>query len=112
MIKLNNELKILSIDEVLTQQFLCEMKDFLRVDLEDDDNEIMGLIIAAEVYLKNAGCIVDYNNFLFVLAIKLLVSHWYENRMIVSSVGVKSNLSYSLESIITQLKYAYGDELI
>lgn len=86
-------------------KFLEDVKSFLRVDFEEDNYEIKGLIITAESYLKNAGCIVDYNNFLFTLAIKMLVSIWYEDK----EVTEKSN--YSLDAIITQLIYSYDGDV-
>lgn len=109
-------LQVLSLDKELLEILMSDIKGFLRVDFEYDDNLIFSLIVTAEGYLKNAGCIVDYNNFLFVLAIKLLVVHWYDNREVIAIAGSKpaysNNLSYSLESIITQLKYSYGDDII
>ncbi|MDK2587459.1 head-tail connector protein [Romboutsia sedimentorum] len=83
-----------------------ELKSFLRVDFDEDDKLIDSLIIASENYLKNAGCIVDYTNNLFFLAIKMLTSHWYENREV---IGTDEKMSYSLDSIIMQLKYCYED---
>lgn len=88
-------------NEELFTQLLEDVKHFLRVDFSEDDNEISGLIITAQEYLKNAGCVVDYNNFLFVLALKMLVSKWYEDKEVID----KSN--YSLNAIITQLIYSY-----
>ena len=52
-------------------------------------------------YLKNAGCVVTEGE-LYNLAIKILVSHWYENREV---LGKADRLAHSLDSIITQLKY-------
>lgn len=86
-----------------------ELKSFLRVDFDEDDKLIDSLIITSEGYLKNAGCIVDYDNNLFLLAVKMLTSHWYENREV---VGTDEKMAYSLSSIIMQLKYCYEDVTI
>ena len=83
---------------------LDELKLYLRVDIEDDDTLIAALQKSAEVYLENAGVIKDYSKELYKLAIKLLVSHWYENRD-VQSEKAAAKLSFSLDTIITQLKY-------
>lgn len=79
-----------------------ELKLFLRIDSIEDDTLIQGLQFAAEEYMTNAGVIKDYTKFLYILAIKILVGHWYENR---STVGKADKLAYSLDSMILQLKY-------
>lgn len=85
---------------------LNELKEFLRVDSTDEDILIAGLQKAAEEYLINAGVNIDYSKELYKLAIKVLVNHWYDNRMINTnnnkSVG---NLSYSLSAMINQLRH-------
>lgn len=82
-----------------------EIKEYLRVDGEEETSLITNLQTAAENYLTNAGCTKDYSNELYKLAIKLLVSHWYENRQI-EQVGTNiTKLEYSLDPIIAQLKY-------
>ena len=83
---------------------LDELKLYLRVDIEDDDTLIAALQKSAEEYLENAGVTKDYSKELYKLAIKLLVSHWYENRD-VQSEKAAAKLSFSLDTIITQLKY-------
>lgn len=81
---------------------LQELKNYLRVDFEDDDPLIQSLQVAAEQYITNAGITKDYTMELYKLAVKLLVGHWYDNREV---VGQAQKLAYSLESIIVQLKY-------
>lgn len=84
---------------------VTELKKYLNVT-EDDDNGILeSLQLAAEEYLNNAGVKKKYSNNLYSLAIKLLVSHWYENRMIQSDKS-PNKLAFSLDAIIMQLKYA------
>lgn len=83
---------------------LDELKLYLRVDIADDDTLIAALQKSAEEYLENAGVTKDYSKELYKLAIKLLVSHWYENRDIQSEKSA-AKLSFSLDTIITQLKY-------
>lgn len=83
-----------------------EAKEFLRIDGNDEDLLIQSLLTAAENYLTNAGVTVTSGP-LYELAIKLLVSHWYENRAVVG-VGKADKLAFSLDSIIAQLKYCYS----
>ncbi len=89
-----------------------EMKEYLRVDGDEENNSITGLIEAAEMYLVNAGCALKDANGkpinLAKLAVKQLVVHWYENR---EPTGKADRLAFSLDNIIAQLKYCYGSEI-
>lgn len=85
---------------------LDELKLFLRVDGEDEDTLIQGLQLGAEEYLLNAGINKDYTKELYKLAIKLLVTHWYNNREV---TGKADKLAFSLDTIILQLKYTQTD---
>ena len=81
---------------------LEELKLFLRIDGNDENLLIQGLQSAAEEYMLNAGVYKDYTKFLYSLAVKMLVGHWYENR---SVVGKADKLAFSLDTMILQLKY-------
>lgn len=85
---------------------LEEIKEYMRIDGNEEDLSVQNLIISAEIYLKNAGVIKDYENELYNLAIKMLVLHWYENREV---VGNASKMTFSLDNIITQLKYCHEE---
>jgi uncharacterized phage protein (predicted DNA packaging) len=88
---------------------LEEIKVFLKVDHEEEDAFIQGLKLSAEEYLTNAGIKKDYTKELYKLAIKILISHWYENRA-VETVGKNvSKIAFGLDTIIVQLKYTQGD---
>ena len=53
----------------------------------------------------------DYEKELYKLAIRILVSHWYENRS-VETVGKNvSKIAFGLDTIIVQLKYTQGDAI-
>lgn len=82
-----------------------EIKLFLRIDDNSEDTLIESFKSAAEEYLENAGVIKDYSKELYKLAIKLLVSHWYENRDSVLIGSISKKLEYSLNSILIQLQY-------
>lgn len=85
---------------------LEKIKEYLKIDSNDEDVTVQALITSAELYLKNAGVLEDYQNELYDLAIKMLVLHWYENREI---VGNAKKMAFSLDNIITQLQYCYGE---
>ena len=83
---------------------VTELKEYLRIDNSDEDVLILGLQKAAEEYMTNAGVNKDYTKELYKLAIKVLVNHWYDNRMIYIDKSL-NDLSYSLSAMITQIKY-------
>lgn len=85
---------------------LEKIKEYLKIDSNDEDITVQALITSAELYLKNAGVLEDYQNELYGLAIKMLVLHWYENREI---IGNAQKMAFSLDNIITQLQYCYGE---
>lgn len=88
---------------------LEELKLFLKID---DDEEILlieGLQKSAEEYLNNAGIKKDYTKELYKLAIKILVSHWYENRAVETIGKNVSKVAFGLDTILIQLKYSQGD---
>lgn len=80
---------------------LEDIKLYLRVDHDEEDNLLLSLQKASEEYLYNAGCVKNYDNDLYRIAIKMLINHWYDNRGI---IGVSDHISHSLESIIYQLR--------
>lgn len=80
---------------------LEKVKFSCRIDDDTFDEELEELILAAEIYLENAGIKKDYDNKLYLLSIKKLVKHWYDNDI----VGSKLNeLPYGLDTIINQLQ--------
>jgi uncharacterized phage protein (predicted DNA packaging) len=87
---------------------LKDIKDYLRVDGSDDDTQVEDLILAADIYLVNAGATRDHGNSLYKLALKILVTQWYENRIPVGEVTAE--MAFSLRHILTQLKYCYGGD--
>lgn len=78
-----------------------DIKLFLRIGHDEEDDLLNSLKIASEEYLYNAGCIKNYENELYKLSIKLLIVHWYENRGL---IGNATYVKHSLESMIYQLR--------
>lgn len=86
---------------------LEDVKNYLKIDddIVEEDEFLASLIIGSELYLKNAiGTSVDTLNPLFVLAQKMLISDWFENRGSLLVGKTSKTLENSLNSIITQLK--------
>lgn len=88
---------------------LEELKLFLKIDDNEEDILIEGLQLSAEEYLINAGIKKDYTKELYKLAIKILVSHWYENRAVETIGKNVSKIAFGLDTILIQLKYNQGD---
>ena len=77
---------------------LEEMKKYLLIDFDDQDNEIKDLIYAAQSELATSGVpFPKVVNPLYNLAVKMLVSNFYEDR---NSLGTRG---YKVDAIITKL---------
>lgn len=97
---------------------LEEVKNHLRVDLDDDDALIQSLIVAAEDYLKNAtgkeypetdenGGKPGYE--LEKVYLNLLIAYWYENRTAVprnkgAGGEVPDGFTFAMRSLLLQLQ--------
>lgn len=82
------------------------VKEFLRVDYEEEDALIESLIIASEMYLKNAtGKEFTSKNELAVLYCKVLIGDWYNNRELMANKNVSEKVKFTLQSILLQLQY-------
>lgn len=84
-----------------------EVKVWLRVDGEDDNNLIAILINTAEQYLKNAtGNNYNATNNLAKLFCMSLITDWYENREFIGKESDRTR--FTIQSILMQLTYG-GD---
>lgn len=90
---------------------LQEVKEYARIDIDEDDQLIQGLITAAEEYLKNAtgkeypvadsgGSKADYG--LEKIYLQLLISYWYENRAPAGRTG--EDFNRMTKSLLLQLQ--------
>ncbi|MCI8951620.1 MAG: phage gp6-like head-tail connector protein [Lachnospiraceae bacterium] len=90
---------------------LKEVKDYARIDIDEDDSLLETLIVAAEEYLKNAtgkeypetdedGNKLNYG--LEKIYLQLLIAYWYEKRAPVGGVG--EDFSYMTKSLMLQLQ--------
>lgn len=86
---------------------LEETKAFLKVDFDDEDILIESLILAAQLYLKNAtGIIFDNTNPLAVLYCKVLVYEWYKDKSLMEDSKVSERVKFTLQSILLQLQFS------
>ena len=82
---------------------LERLKQYIRIDTDDDDILLEQLKQSAEQYLKNAGVSVGYENALYCTAVNMLVANWYDNRDVISA---KDTLSTYQKRGIQWLAYA------
>ncbi|PJN90984.1 head-tail connector protein [Bacillus sp. mrc49] len=79
---------------------LSEVKEYLRIDGNEDDVLISLLMEAAKDYLSNAG-VTERDSALYKVAVMLYVTLQYENR----DPGQKiEKFNIAFQSIIMQLK--------
>lgn len=92
---------------------LSEVKEYLRIDINDDDQLLQSLITVAIEYLKNATGKeypkTDQDNYeLEKIYLKLLISYWYEQRtpvlMRASKFEVGEEFGYMTRSLLLQLQ--------
>ena len=90
---------------------LQEVKEYARIDIDEDDQLLQTLITAAEQYLRNAtgkeypetdetGEEVNYE--LEKIYLQLLIAYWYEKRTPAGGVG--EDFSYLTKSLMLQLQ--------
>ena len=86
---------------------LDDAKAFLKVDYNDEDLTIGSLIMASEMYLKNAtGKEFTNKNQLAVLYCKVLINEWFSNRELMEGKDVSEKVRFTLQSILLQLQYS------
>ena len=85
---------------------LEEVKSFLRVDFEDDDNLIKCIMEAAKLYIEDAVGEFDKDNPKANLLFMALVQDLYDNRELMVTEQKKKRMSYTYASIILQLQYS------
>lgn len=90
---------------------LEELKKYLSVDYDEDDELLSSLMEAAEEYLLNAGIKKNYTKKLYTLAVKLLVKNWYDDEESISIGNKNDKAQFALNSILTQLKYCGDDNV-
>jgi len=71
------------------------------------DDDVSGYIAAAETYLSNAGITKAESDALYALAVKMLVSTWYDNRTTDPSDKAAPQ-PFGLSGIILQLQLSQG----
>lgn len=105
-------------------QLLDELKEYLRIDGNDEDRSLSTFLQTAILVLENGGVKQPNDYYLIVddedvfaqhrLAIMILATHFYENRIVITPSTIKTAqqpIPYGLQSLILQLKWVNPDEL-
>ena len=83
---------------------LAACKTYMRVDGDEDDSLIAGLMAAAREYLDGAGIPEpSEGSKLYTMAVHSLTLHYYDHR---DAVGGEAVLPLGLRPIINQLKHS------
>lgn len=83
---------------------LSEIKLYCHIEDDIEDTEVLDMQKAAEEYLLNAGISLNYEDFRYKLAVKMLISHWYENRGALIIGSISKDMEHGLDSLLTQLQ--------
>ena len=86
-----------------------ELKTYLRIDNDEEDDLLSSLLTAAESYIKQTtgktlkGEADISTDELYCVCVKLMVSHWYENRAAQVVGAVINDFDYSVKALIRHI---------
>ena len=80
---------------------LERIKNYLRIDTNIEDEQILEFILAAKEYIKGAGVLVTSGH-MYNLAVSMVVCHFYENRGILGDNA--KIIPHGINTILMKLK--------
>lgn len=86
-----------------------KVKEYLRVDVDEDDGIIEQMMAAAENYIIAAVGKYDSSNEKANMLFMALVQDLYDNRTLMITEQQKKRMSYTFASIILQLQLQYQE---
>ncbi|MGE7932120.1 head-tail connector protein [Viridibacillus arvi] len=102
----------------MNERLLVDLKEYLRIDGDDENTSLSSFLQASISYLENSGVTQPSNYYLQVgevdvyaqhrLAVHMLATHFYENRNVINPTSIKVAqipIPYGLQSLILQLKW-------
>lgn len=90
---------------------LTEMKSYLKVDFNDDDNEITLMMNVAREYITDAIGECDETIARVQLLMRVIVGELYEKRSMTFDMNsTNEKVQYVIRSIINQLSFSFGDD--
>ena len=82
---------------------LVELKNYLRIDHDLDDDLLTTLKTVAEKFVYGSIEVTETNDERFDYAVTLLVAHWYENRITTSEKAL-DEIPFGVTALIHQLR--------
>ena len=90
---------------------LAEMKSYLKVDFDDDDNFITLLMDVAREYIIDAIGECNEEIARVKLLMRVIVAELYEKRSMTFDINsTNEKVQYVIRSIIKQLSFSFGDD--
>lgn len=89
---------------------LNDLKAYLRVDFEDDDEMIRQMAMAAEDYVVGAVGEYNENNSKAKMLFLAVLQDLHDNRTLLVTEQQRRRMSYTYASIILQLQYQTKEE--
>lgn len=84
---------------------LTDLKTYLRVDWSDEDDYLSSLIDTTKDFIVNAtDKYADTEANCFLMAQRILCSHWYENRMAMTDSKYATEIPFALNSLLMQIR--------
>lgn len=80
-----------------------DIKEYLRIEHEEEDELLKGLTEAAKSYIKEATGKNAENMPIYDLAVKQLTAHWYSNRTPIVSGQTINNVPMSVDLLIKHI---------
>lgn len=96
------------------QQKIKKIKGYCRID--DDFENIEDYINAAEEYISSCGVneaklVKDGREELYLLSVKMLVKHWYDNRDLNMSTN-KKEMPLGFNALVNKLQFLSRESVV
>lgn len=86
------------------------VRSYCKID-DVSDTDVVEMLTAAKYYVINAIELKTEATLLakpmFSLCVKMLISHWYDNRGVVKDGAMSASIPFGVTSLITQLANCY-----
>lgn len=93
---------------MVLQDELEEIKNYLRIDFDDDDSLLNTIILAGKEYIKNAIGYIDMEKASFRVLLYTICADLYERRSYLIDKAIQTNKI--INSLILQLQLAGEQE--
>ncbi len=92
---------------------LAAVKRYCKIDYDEDDELLAGLLAGADAYLEGAGCVREGHEALYDIIAHAMVLEQYEGRCVDNAAQALQSVPPIARQMLTQLKlvcsYEGGD---